>query len=342
LAQAAALASANYFGYLIGALACTAAPPRCRIAVAVGLAVVGVATAAMAAGTDLTLWLPLWFACGAASACVLVGVSAWSLPVLAASGRGPWSGWVFAGVGGGIVLVGTLAWAAPVLGLAHDVLWLLLGGLAVLAALHAWASFGHVPSGVPGMRMRAARFSGCERRLILCYALFGLGYIVPATFLPAMARARMDDPLLFGAGWPLFGAAAVASTVLAGRMLRVAGPLPVWRHAALLMGAGTLVPALMPGIWSLLVAAICVGGTFMVITLAGMETARHFGPGRSPRLMAAMTAGFAAGQLLGPLAMIGSGMRTAEPLCLVAACALVGSAWLLPARSAAARFIPGG
>lgn len=108
------------------------------------------------------------------------------------------------------------------------------------------------------------------------------------------------------------------------------------------MCAGLLVAALMPGIWALLIAAVCVGGTFMVITLAGMEAARRFGAAHAPHLMAAMTAGFAAGQLLGPLAMIAAGARSAEPLCLAAALGLAASVWLLRDPSTVRRFPQGG
>ena len=31
--------------------------------------------------------------------------------------------------------------------------------------------------------------------LVLCYGAFGFGYIVPATFLPAMAQQLVPDPL---------------------------------------------------------------------------------------------------------------------------------------------------
>ena len=51
----------------------------------------------------------------------------------------------------------------------------------------------------------------------------------------------------------------------------------------------------------LLVAAICIGGTFMVLTMAGMQEARRVAGNAAPRLMAAMTAAFALGQLLGPV-----------------------------------------
>ncbi|HET7365906.1 MAG TPA: YbfB/YjiJ family MFS transporter, partial [Burkholderiales bacterium] len=42
-------------------------------------------------------------------------------------------------------------------------------------------------------------------------------------------------------------------------------------------------------------------GTFMVITMAGLQEARAIGALHAPQLMAAMTAAFAAGQVAGPL-----------------------------------------
>lgn len=53
-----------------------------------------------------------------------------------------------------------------------------------------------------------------SRRLYVatvCYGLFGYGYIIPATFLPALARGHIDDPVMFGWIWPLFGTAAALS-----------------------------------------------------------------------------------------------------------------------------------
>ena len=38
--------------------------------------------------------------------------------------------------------------------------------------------------------------------LALHYGVFGIGYIIPATFLPAMAKEVMPDPAVFGWAWP--------------------------------------------------------------------------------------------------------------------------------------------
>ena len=153
--------------------------------------------------------------------------------------------------------------------------------------------------------------------LILCYAAFGFGYIIPATFLPAMAREAISDPQLFGWAWPVFGAAAAASTFYAGSF---ANQRNVWMIAALIMALGVVAPLMMPGLWGILVAATLVGGTFMVMTMAGMQEARRVAAERARPLMAAMTAGFAFGQIAGPLCV---GYKSGVTHALIAAAALL-------------------
>jgi hypothetical protein len=69
------------------------------------------------------------------------------------------------------------------------------------------------------------------------------------------------------------------------------------------MAFGVALPAVQTTLFSIIVSAICVGGTFMVITMAGIQEARRIAAQSAPRLMAAMTAAFAAGQLVGPLTL---------------------------------------
>jgi len=84
-----------------------------------------------------------------------------------------------------------------------------------------------------------------------------------------MAREWVDDPAVFGLAWPVFGAMAAISTVLGAATLRHSSPHRIWISALLLMTVGVLAPVLMRNLGSLLLAAVCVGGTFMVITMAG-------------------------------------------------------------------------
>ena len=306
LAHGSWLASANYLGYLIGALACAARVPSPARAARWGLIGVSLFTLAMGV-THAFAWQLLWrFAAGVASALVLVGVSSWALGALAARGRSAWSGWVFAGVGTGIAFAGVLGWIAALAQQPPARAWIALGIAA--AAVTAWASItlrgDGIASAAPAA-VSAARFERGDLRLVLCYGAFGYGYIIPATFLPAFARALIDDPRAFGLVWPVFGLAATASTVLTSRWLHARPAIHVWAASQLVMAFGVLVHALWPTLATALLSALAVGGTIVVATMAGIQHARAVGGARAPRLIGAMTAAFALGQLVGPLTIVG-------------------------------------
>ena len=100
------LASANYFGYLAGALAAIWMQRQATIAIRIALVAIGVVTVAMGVANGLALWLLLRAAAGVASAWVLIHASAWSLERLAAVRRPLLNGIVFGGVGAGIAAAG--------------------------------------------------------------------------------------------------------------------------------------------------------------------------------------------------------------------------------------------
>jgi predicted MFS family arabinose efflux permease len=337
LSQAAWLASSNYIGYLLGALACSAAPPAPRNAVRVGLLAVALFTLAMGATASYGAWIVLRFAAGVASAYVLVGVSAWALHALTELGRSAWSGWVFAGVGLGIAAAGLVGLGAAVGRYESGQAWLLLGTVSAAVAAIVWAPMKSGSSTATSKATAAPRLSVRDWQLVFWYGSFGFGYIIPATFLPAMARAVVADPSIFGWVWPVFGATAAASTVIAALSLRHVTFRNLWAGSLVVMAAGVVAPVLVLNVQSLLFAAVCVGGTFMVITMAGMQEARRLAGDGAPRLMAAMTTGFAVGQLAGPIIVgLAASHRTmgiAGPSVFAAALLLAG-AWALRQRKA--------
>jgi hypothetical protein len=108
----------------------------------------------------------------------------------------------------------------------------------------------------------------------------------------------------------------------------------------LVMACGVVLPVFSAGMAAIVVAALCVGGTFMVITMLSIQEVRAVEPGHVVQLTAAMTASFATGQILGPLvasALLGAGFEFSSGL-LVAGMALTVSAIALstgPGRRAA-------
>ena len=79
------LASANYLGYLVGALWAGAMRVRSVYAIRAGLAVIGVVTLGMAIDAGMLAWLLLRLAAGVASAWVLIHTSAWCMERMGAS-----------------------------------------------------------------------------------------------------------------------------------------------------------------------------------------------------------------------------------------------------------------
>ena len=68
------------------------------------------------------------------------------------------------------------------------------------------------------------------------------------------------------------------------------------------MGIGVLLPSVWLSAWTIALSALCVGGTFMIVTLAGVQEVRARAHGDPTPLVARMTASFALGQIAGPIA----------------------------------------
>ena len=142
------LASANYLGYMLGALLCTLQPwiwarlPRLPLLafstlVRFGLVATGVLTLAMAWHFP-ALWPALRFAAGVTSAVVFVYTSGWCLSQLSRRGVPAMGGVIYAGPGAGIVVSGLLASGMVALNWTAAAGWLILGVLAFGLSATVW------------------------------------------------------------------------------------------------------------------------------------------------------------------------------------------------------------
>lgn len=301
------LASANYLGYLAGALSVIWWRIGAATGIRVGLAAIGLTTLAMGLDHHVGVWLVLRALAGVASAWVLIYVSAWSLERLASLGRPALGSTVFAGVGTGIALAGVVCLVLMYAGTSSARAWIVMGVLAIGLSLAIWTVFraraatSAVEAARPGAR--AMVWDRESLRLVLCYGAFGFGYIIPATFLPVMAKQVVRDPVVFGWSWPIFGAAAMGSTLGTTMLRGLITDRRLWIVSHLVMALGVTLPIVWSGIASIMIAALLVGGTFVVITMIGMQEARSFAGARATPLMAAMTSAFALGQVAGPVSV---------------------------------------
>ena len=329
------LAAANYLGYFIGALSVIVVPIRAAPAIRGALVTIALTTLGMGVQDHFAIWIVLRTLAGIASAWVLVCTSAWCLERLVPLRRPALESTVFAGVGTGIALAGVTCLALMRLHATSSRAWIVLGIASLFVTVTIWPVFGAGGgANVPDRRDVEAKpaWNGEWLRLTLCYGAYGFGYIIPATFLPVMARRETADPAVFGWAWPIFGVSAAISTVVAVHGTTNGGNRRVWMVAQLVMAVGVALPAVWGGMIPIVLAACAVGGTFVVITMVGMQEARRIlGPADAPPLMAAMTAAFGAGQIAGPLcvsAVVAAGGGFAPSL-LIATLALGVSAWAL-------------
>ncbi|MDR3531410.1 MAG: YbfB/YjiJ family MFS transporter [Rhodopila sp.] len=303
-AQAGLIASANLFGYLIGAL--LAAMPRLpgsrRGWLLGALAASAVTTGAMGLVSSMSGFLALRFVGGVASAFVLVLASSVVLERLAAARRSHLASVHFAGVGTGIAVSALVVSVLVAAGAGWRVLWYAVGAVTLCAVVAvAWL----VPSGDRPTPAGSARTAIGERRrgfgaLICAYGLFGFGYVVTATFLVAIVRAspqiRGVEPLV----WLVVGLTAAPSVVLWGKIASRLGVQHSFSIACLVEAIGVAASVLWPSVVGALLAAALLGGTFMGLTALGLAGARELAPANPRPVLAQMTAAFSFGQIIGP------------------------------------------
>ncbi|MBC7779471.1 MAG: YbfB/YjiJ family MFS transporter [Proteobacteria bacterium] len=304
LGTGARLASANYLGYLVGsvtALLITRATDRW---IRVGLIAITLTTAAMGLTDEVWLWFILRFVTGVASAWVLIFASSWMFNRLVEAGKPRWGSFVFTGIGVGIVATGGVCLALVAAQVGSHATWLALGLLCSLATAAVWRWYRPRTEARGSASVDApVRLTRASRGLIVGYALFGFAYIVPATFLPLLARAALEGTnapgWVYAAYWPLVGTAAALSTLATLRF--ATSDDRQLRAAYLAQAIGVAAPAASSHPFALVVSAVLVGGTFVLITLTSLRVARTVAPAQATRLFTVMTIWFAFGQIAGPM-----------------------------------------
>jgi predicted MFS family arabinose efflux permease len=302
--QAGWIASANFLGYLFGALLATHAHFRRapRLWLLAALALSATTTAGMGLTTSMALFMGLRAVGGIASAFVIVFASVVVLARLSAAGRGGLSAVHFAGVGTFIALSALLTAAMTGAGLHWRAEWLASGALSALAILAVLAL-------LPADQEAAAETTPIDAAaperegagsLMLAYGLFGFGYVVTATFIVAIVKtypaAHPVEPFV----WLLVGLSAIPSVALwtlAGERI---GMRRAFAVACVVEAVGVAVSVLSPTAAGAAAAAILLGGTYMGITALGLVAARQADPLNAPRILGRMTAAFALGQMIGP------------------------------------------
>ena len=302
--EAGLIASANFLGYLAGALA--AASPRLpggpRAWLLSALAASAVTTGAMAWPDGMAGFLALRFIGGVASAYVLVLASALVLERLNAGGHAGLSAVHFSGVGIGIAVSAVLIWALESVGMDWRAMWLGGGLLSLLALAAVAASVPAAPA--PSAQRVAAGPAAADARLgmlAIAYGLFGFGYVITATFIVVIVRASPAAAAMEPIFWLALGLAAIPSVAVWVAVGRRLGVVRAFALACVVEAVGVFASVAWPTIVGLFLAAALLGGTFMGLTALGLIAARNLVPDDPRRPLAILTAAFGLGQIVGPI-----------------------------------------
>ena len=319
LTGASLLASANYLGYLMGAVACTFQPwiwrrwgwspgvngPRL---VRGGL----VATTLLTLGMALHLpsaWALLRFAAGVASAVVFLYTSSFCLEQVARRGAPAMGALIYVGPGMGIVASGLAATALVQLQAPAAAGWLTFGLLAALLSAVVWRVFDSahgVPAPLPAFGPAGAAPPGASAGrgemglLTLAYGLAGIGYIITATFLPVIARQALPGSPWLDLFWPLFGVGVMLGALGASR-LNPKGDLRLRLAACYVVQAvGVAASLLSPTLAGFAAGSLLLGLPFTAITFFAMQEVRRLRPQQATSFMGLLTASYGLGQISGP------------------------------------------
>jgi MFS family permease len=310
LQGASALATVNYVGYWIGAMACALQPAIWRrlgiakplahtIAVRTGLLATVFLTLCMALPLP-ALWPLARFMAGLASAFVFVYVSGWCMSRLGEMGAASIAGLIYVGPGLGITVSGLAATAMVATGFSAALGWAVFAALALVLAVLAWPQLQGTVAPADPPRGAAAPTGGALVVFTLAYGLAGFGYIVTATFLPVIAREVLPGSIWLDLFWPLFGLGVASGALLTLRLSARHDRRHLLMVCYGLQAAGVVLSVWWPTVAGFALGSLLLGLPFTAITLFSVQEARRLRPQDASAFIGVITATYGLGQIIGP------------------------------------------
>lgn len=303
-ADAGLIAAANFAGYLAGAIVGGHgwAAGRERGVGLLSLFLSAVLLAGMGFFDSVTGFVILRFLAGLASAFSMIFITSIVLGHAARAGSEAVQSAHFAGVGIGIAASSLMVLVVGAAGLGWRMDWFVGAGVSLLSfAVVAWLLPAAPVHQNPSSSEPPLVFRLPVVLVTASYGLFGLGYVVTATFIVTMARMSSAGAAIEFLTWFVAGSAAAASLFLWRPVMHRLGLGGAYLAALTIEAAGVLASVVLPSPAAPLVGGALLGLTFMIITAYGLRLGRALSPQSPRRALAFMTAAFGIGQSVGPL-----------------------------------------
>ncbi|SOE17739.1 predicted MFS family arabinose efflux permease [Hoeflea halophila] len=303
-AEAGWIASANYVGYLLGAVLAAygwAEGIERKVAIS-GLVATALLLLAMGVSSNVLVLAIIRFLAGLASAFVMVFTSA----IVLSHGLAASKPWVqsshFGGVGAGITISAAMFGLIILADSGWRTAWIMAAVLAFagLAVVMRYLPRDIVRTG-PARKEPPLAWTPSLAALTIAYGIFGFGYIVTATFLVAIVRVGGGSSLFEAGVWLATGIAAAPSVAYWMPAVRRVGHANVFALGCLVEAIGVAASVLVPLPAGPVIGGILLGGTFIMVTAFGLQLGRQLANESPRRALALMTAAFGTGQILGPV-----------------------------------------
>lgn len=301
IADGSLAASANYIGYLIGALV-AGAVKREQSAMWCRIALLGTVVCTALLILPMRPWeiIAIRMIAGGFSALALVSAAMWLFHQMKHAAGAPL---LFAGVGAGILVSAEIIAIGKHYEMHSAPLWGWIAVGALLCTIPAW--FAMHPKKITLLTAAATAHRHPARdlgawRLIFIYGLAGYGYIITATFLPLLMKNSLGtvDPIQV---WAAFGLGAIPSCIYWNRLHLTHGANRAMAANLLMQAIGVILPVIAPNIYGYLGSALLVGGSFMGTVTIAMPAAQRVAHTVRFNLLAFLTAAYGVGQILGPV-----------------------------------------
>lgn len=298
-------ASANYAGYLVGALLLAKARPSDARYLCAGSVLVTLAClAALAWLRSPAGIIVIRGLAGIVSAVSLISASLWLLQHMKHAHGAPL---MYAGVGLGIFISAECIALGKYIGFFSTKIWT----ICTLCAGVLYGLVFHFLNSPPDTlidyhKPTDVTMSGdtctpaAALTLLAVYGLAGFGYIITATYLPLFLSGSLVefDPVQV---WAVFGLAAVPSCFFWHRLVHRYGYSRSFWLNLILQAIGVLLPVISHNLVLCLASALLVGFTFMGTVTIALPEARRLAGVVSFNMISAMTAVYGIGQIAGPL-----------------------------------------
>ena len=261
-ADAGLIASANYLGYLVGAVMAAGdwAQGRERSLMLAGLGASAVLAGMMGLTESLGPFLAIRFMAGLASAFVMVFLASIVFSHLAIGRRNDLQALHFGGVGVGIALSSAMMFVLVVMAADWKAGWFWSSALSVVGfiAVAFLIDRGPVVTGPAGPEPNLPA-SRPLAKIIIAYGLFGFGYIVTATFLVAIVRQGDVGRQFEAIVWLVTGLAVIPSVFFWNRIAARFGITATYVAGCFVEAVGVAASVSMGGIAGPLLGGFLLG-----------------------------------------------------------------------------------